>query len=471
LIGDSNIIGNININGNVFISGSASTIFSQNLIVKDNIILLNSGETFSGVTLCYSGIEIDRGLYQKASLIWNENTDKWEAGLSGSTTEISLLGHNHDSSYYTKNESNANFLSASTTLNYFSGVSSLVFNTYTGITAVNSFLSSNTFQTTINTNGINNTGNVTATTFYGNLNWFYLTNTSHTHNWNNIIEIPTSISGYGITDVYTKNESNSNFLSASTTLSYFSGVSSLDFNTYTGITAVNSFLTANTFANIINTNGINNTGNVTATTFYGNLNWNYLTNTSHTHNWENITGTPTTISGYGIIDCYNSTQINENFVSSLTYNYYTGTTMPILIQNLNNNLTAHTSLTGASNPHQISFSDLLITAHTHTWIDIDNRFIYIDLSSSTQIDSFPQNLVDGCKWIYTIKNGINVEAGSIIGVWDYLSSAITYTQYSTDSLGNTNDVTFYLDIYNSNIRLMVNILSGNWNIKLRRLSI
>jgi len=424
LNGNSNIIGNINVQGNVYISGSASTIFSQNLTVKDNIIILNSGETSSGVTLGYSGIFIDRGVYQKAGLIWNENSDKWEAGLSGSTTEISLLGHNHDSLYYTKSESNTNFLSANTTLSYFSGVSLTTYNTFTGTTVPT------TYET------IENFNTFTGTTLPQNY--------------------------------YTKLESNINFLSA------------------------------NTFESGINTNGINNTGNITASTYYGDgsnltglyYNLNDLTDVSlnttisgntiiysggswinANYSWEYIFNTPSTLNGYGIVDCYNSAQTNVNFVSSLTYNYYTGTTVPLLIQGVNNNLTAHTSLTGSSNAHQLSFFDLISTAHTNTWLDIDNRFIYTNLSSNTIIDIFSKDLADGCKWIYTIKNGVNVEAGSIIGVWDNDSSATTYTQYSTDSLGNTNDVTFDMDIFNNDVRLILNIISGSWNIKLRRLSI
>ena len=77
------------------------------------------------------------------------------------------------------------------------------------------------------TGSTNITGNVSAATFYGNINWSYITSK------------PTTVSGYGITDVYTTAQTNSNFLSA------------------------------NTFLSPINTNGINNTGNITASTYYG----------------------------------------------------------------------------------------------------------------------------------------------------------------------------------------------------------
>jgi hypothetical protein len=45
---------------------------------------------------------------------------------------------------------------------------------------------------------------------------------------------------------------------------------------------------------------------VSANTFYGNLNWNYITNT------------PTTLAGYGITDAYTITEVNNNFLSAIT---------------------------------------------------------------------------------------------------------------------------------------------------------
>jgi len=60
----------------------------ENLNITDNIILINSGETGSGVTLGTSGLEVDRGILDNQLIIWNENTLAWEVGESGSTLEI-----------------------------------------------------------------------------------------------------------------------------------------------------------------------------------------------------------------------------------------------------------------------------------------------------------------------------------------------------------------------------------------------
>ena len=56
-------------------------------------------------------------------------------------------------------------------------------------------------------------------------------------------------------------------------------------------------------------NGLIVSGNVTASTYYGYLDWNYLTNK------------PTTASGYSITDVYTTAQTNALYV------YKTGDTM------------------------------------------------------------------------------------------------------------------------------------------------
>jgi hypothetical protein len=69
--------GQVLITGNLVIEGTQTTVEATNLDVNDNIITLNAGETGSGVTLTYSGIEIDRGTASPASLLYDEFTNSW----------------------------------------------------------------------------------------------------------------------------------------------------------------------------------------------------------------------------------------------------------------------------------------------------------------------------------------------------------------------------------------------------------
>ncbi len=76
-------VGEVRITGNLVVDGTTVTVEAENLEIKDNTILLNSGELGNGVTLQFSGIEIDRGSNgctpnSKASFLFNELTDTFE---------------------------------------------------------------------------------------------------------------------------------------------------------------------------------------------------------------------------------------------------------------------------------------------------------------------------------------------------------------------------------------------------------
>lgn len=90
---DVTIGGNLGVTGNLTVSGSVTTLNTETLLVEDNQITLNSNVT--GVPATNAGLEVERGDSTNASLIWNESSDKWSAGLIGSETAISLEGHAH----------------------------------------------------------------------------------------------------------------------------------------------------------------------------------------------------------------------------------------------------------------------------------------------------------------------------------------------------------------------------------------
>jgi hypothetical protein len=67
------------VTGNLIVEGDTLTVSAQNLNVEDNIITLNFGEspTHAGVTLIYSGIEIERGSSDNSYFLYNEDDDHW----------------------------------------------------------------------------------------------------------------------------------------------------------------------------------------------------------------------------------------------------------------------------------------------------------------------------------------------------------------------------------------------------------
>jgi hypothetical protein len=81
-------VGELRVTGNLVVEGDTVTVSAENLQVQDNIITVNFGETGAGVTLRYSGIEVDRGTENNVSLVWDESDDTWNF-LENGTSYIS----------------------------------------------------------------------------------------------------------------------------------------------------------------------------------------------------------------------------------------------------------------------------------------------------------------------------------------------------------------------------------------------
>jgi hypothetical protein len=93
---DTGASGDTIITGNLTVQGDVTSVSSTNLEIRDRIITLNGGENGPGVSLLYSGIEIDRGTYvdstavPRAAFIWNETNPT--LGIADDTEEDPLSG-------------------------------------------------------------------------------------------------------------------------------------------------------------------------------------------------------------------------------------------------------------------------------------------------------------------------------------------------------------------------------------------
>jgi len=76
--------GEVRITGDLIVEGNTTTVQSENMSVRDNIIILNDGETGSGITLDQSGIRIDRGSISDAFILFDENVT-WRDPVSATT--------------------------------------------------------------------------------------------------------------------------------------------------------------------------------------------------------------------------------------------------------------------------------------------------------------------------------------------------------------------------------------------------
>ena len=69
--------GSVRVTGDLVVEGQTLNVAAANLNITDNIIKINDGETGAGITLVYSGLEVERGSLSNASLLYDETVDTW----------------------------------------------------------------------------------------------------------------------------------------------------------------------------------------------------------------------------------------------------------------------------------------------------------------------------------------------------------------------------------------------------------
>jgi len=134
-----------------------------------------------------------------------------------------------------------------------------------------------------------------------------MTNAPSTYPWSAITSTPTSVSGYGITDAYTKTASDARYAPIAGPFPW------------ADVSGAPSFLTANQTITISGDGYGSGSSSIALT----------VTNGAHLTGipWSSISSTPTTISSYGITDgvSTNSSYTNPPWIVSLPYSKITGT--------------------------------------------------------------------------------------------------------------------------------------------------
>ena len=82
--------GAVTVTGDLTVNGSVTSISSTNTTIEDNTIVLNNGESGSGVTEGSAGITIDRGTADDATFLWNETTDKFEFKVGSALADLNV---------------------------------------------------------------------------------------------------------------------------------------------------------------------------------------------------------------------------------------------------------------------------------------------------------------------------------------------------------------------------------------------
>ena len=85
--------GFVKVSGTLIVHGPTVTVESETMTIKDNIIVLNEGETGSGITLGFSGVRVDRGSEPPVNILYNESDDAWSLVTGNDQTGFSFASN------------------------------------------------------------------------------------------------------------------------------------------------------------------------------------------------------------------------------------------------------------------------------------------------------------------------------------------------------------------------------------------
>ena len=87
--GDYQVGGDLTISGDLTVNGERTVVNTQTVQVTDNLMYLNHGQSGSGVSAQYAGIEIDRGNLSSYQFVFDEATDLFKIGMVGDLEAVS----------------------------------------------------------------------------------------------------------------------------------------------------------------------------------------------------------------------------------------------------------------------------------------------------------------------------------------------------------------------------------------------
>lgn len=111
---DLDVSGDLQIGGNLTVNGTTTYVNTTDLSISDNTIILNDGETGSGIGATddgTAGISVDRGDSSNAILYFDDSDDSWKCGVVG---DVITIGTGGGSSLTVNSTADANYAPATT---------------------------------------------------------------------------------------------------------------------------------------------------------------------------------------------------------------------------------------------------------------------------------------------------------------------------------------------------------------------
>jgi hypothetical protein len=95
---------------------------------------------------------------------------------------------------------------------------------------------------------------------------------------------------------------------------------------------------------------------------------------------------------------------------------------------------------------------------------VDNQQNLTVTTGTEVVALLNQTSYDAGFFDYVVKNGTNVRSGTVMACHD--GTLVEFTDNSTNDLGDTEQVLFDVDLSGGNMRLLADVVSGTWEIKI-----
>lgn len=86
--GDKTFIDDVVVQGNFTVNGTMATVNAETVEVQDNLVVINKGEVGPGVTAGEAGIVVDRGTSTDYKFVFDEASDSFKVGETGSLQKV-----------------------------------------------------------------------------------------------------------------------------------------------------------------------------------------------------------------------------------------------------------------------------------------------------------------------------------------------------------------------------------------------
>jgi len=95
---------------------------------------------------------------------------------------------------------------------------------------------------------------------------------------------------------------------------------------------------------------------------------------------------------------------------------------------------------------------------------VDNQENLVVTTGTEVVATINKNTYDAGFFDYVVKNGTNLRSGTVMACHD--GTSVEFTDNSTNDLGDTEQVLFDVDISGTDLRLLADVTSGTWEIKI-----